>query len=406
MDRTGIRHGGALRINKLLRADSAVTVDDMRRFQTDPGSARADAFVPLFLSAAAHEDSIGKGTPALREGARLLAEWNRQYTRENRRAVLFEAAMTALTPRLWDELAEKGKNSDGTPQVDFPEAQMALDLARTPDNIWWDNRHTPVREDRDMILAASLEAGYAKAKADHGSPDSNGWLWSNIQHARIGHLLGIPALSVRDIPVQGGPSTLSPSSGSGGQGPSWRMVVELGREIRAWSIYPGGQSGAPASERYTDRLSRWESGKLDEGAVSARGKGYRSQARHLHADTGSEMNMTRVVKVILLAEAFAVTTFGLGWWTVPIVAAIWAAFSSGQHRARVAGLCAVGGWATLLLLDAVRGPVGTMATKLGGVMGIPSVALWLVTLSFAALLAWSAATITPSLRGSSQQASS
>src|SRR5690606_6658020 len=34
----------ALRINALLRGDSAVTVEAMRRYQTDPGSARADLF--------------------------------------------------------------------------------------------------------------------------------------------------------------------------------------------------------------------------------------------------------------------------------------------------------------------------------------------------------------------------
>ena len=41
------------------------------------------------------------------------------------------------------------------------------------------------------------------------------------------------------------------------------MVVELGPEVRAWAVYPGGQSGAPASRRYTDRLSRWALGELE-----------------------------------------------------------------------------------------------------------------------------------------------
>jgi penicillin amidase len=41
------------------------------------------------------------------------------------------------------------------------------------------------------------------------------------------------------------------------------MVVELGPEVRAWSIYPGGQSGNPASARYRDRLARWLAGELD-----------------------------------------------------------------------------------------------------------------------------------------------
>ena len=115
--------------------------------------------------------------------------------------------------------------------------------------------------------------------------------------------------------------------------------------------------------------------------------------------------LEKFVKVVLLAEAFAVATFGLGWWTVPIIAALYALASTNPGRARTAGLCALGGWATLLLLDAAKGPVGAMATRLGGVMGLPGVVLLLLTLIFPALLAWSAATLTPSLRGSAPKAS-
>jgi penicillin G amidase len=77
-------------------------------------------------------------------------------------------------------------------------------------------------------------------------------------------LLRIPAFSALDLSVQSGPSTLAPSSGAGTQGPSWRMVVEMGPEVRAWATYPGGQSGAPASPRYKDRIAKWTSGVLDE----------------------------------------------------------------------------------------------------------------------------------------------
>jgi hypothetical protein len=118
------------------------------------------------------------------------------------------------------------------------------------------------------------------------------------------------------------------------------------------------------------------------------------------------MNMKKVVTVVLLAEAFAVATFALGWWSVPIVAALWALVPGDSGRPLVSALCAAGGWLTLLLLDAARGPVGTMGQKLGGVMGVPAFALWLLTLVFPALLAWSAAAVIRSLRDSARQASS
>lgn len=105
-----------------------------------------------------------------------------------------------------------------------------------------------------------------------------------------------------------------------------------------------------------------------------------------------------VVKAVLLAEAFAVATFGMGWWAVPIVAAFYAAASKRRHPARFAALCAAGGWAALLLLDFAKGPVLNMAAKLGGVMGIPAPALLILTLLFPALLAWCAAALVPQVR--------
>jgi penicillin amidase len=41
------------------------------------------------------------------------------------------------------------------------------------------------------------------------------------------------------------------------------MVVELGPVVRAWGLFPGGQSGNPASRWYDDRLGRWSDGELD-----------------------------------------------------------------------------------------------------------------------------------------------
>jgi penicillin amidase len=253
----------AMRINALLRGDSSVTPDDMRRFQTEPGSARADAFVPLFLSAATRQDSLGKSNAKLRDAARLLSEWDRRYTRDNRRAVIFEAAMNDLSLRAWDELTDSAGAAVPDAAGRVPETQILLELARSPSSAWWDNRRTRQREDRDAILSASLEAGYDTVVARNGKPDSSAWLWSARRTAYIRHLLRIPALAAPRVSLQGGPGTLNPSSGEGTQGASWRMVVELGPETRAWAVYPGGQSGAPASSRYLDRLSRWANGQLE-----------------------------------------------------------------------------------------------------------------------------------------------
>lgn len=240
----------ALRINALLRSDSAVTPGTMRRWQTDPGSPRADFYVPYFLAAAAP----GSADTTLAHAARLLAAWDRTYTRENEGAVLFEEAMAATTSAVWDELPPDLRPGGGA----------LIALMDDPGNRWWDDRRTPgIVEQRDDLLASALADGYRATVAAHGPPQFGGWRWSAAHRISIWHVLRLPTLSALDVEVPGGPSTLSPSSSvGGGEGSSWRMVVELGPELRAWGTYPGGQSGNPASRHYDDRLPQWRAGEL------------------------------------------------------------------------------------------------------------------------------------------------
>ncbi len=254
----------AIRINELLAANDRVTPDDMRRYQMDPGSARADHFVPFFIGAPHRPSDDGAPNEDAGAAARLLAEWDRRYTPENERAVLFEMAMDELNDRLWDELLDDPRGMRPARRVFTPASAVTASLLEQPTNPWWDDRRTPgVIEGRDAILAASLAAAYAAALEHHGEPDSGGWRWDRVQHANIYHLLNIESLSALNLPIQGGPGTLNPSSGRGTHGASWRMVVQLGPEMEAWTIYPGGQSGNPLSPRYDDRLESWIDGELE-----------------------------------------------------------------------------------------------------------------------------------------------
>jgi len=253
----------AMRINALLRADSGMTVQKMRAFQTDPGSARADLFAPAFLLAA--ERVLARGEPGvnhdvLKQARQLLAEWDRRYTKDNRRAVLFEEAMRTLVGRTWDELATE---PGGTRRVATPSTAVLAELLSDSSSVWWDDHSTRQMETRDDILAASLASALLTTRGRYGEPSSDQWRWDRIRFANANHLLRLPALSATNIPVQGGPSTLAPSAGGGTHGPSWRMVVELGPELEAWSTYPGGQSGNPVSPRYRDRIPLWMNGELE-----------------------------------------------------------------------------------------------------------------------------------------------
>ncbi len=248
----------AMRINKLLRADSAVTPDAMRRYQTDPISEQTELFTQPLFDAVAKAAAAGVADTAAVRGAALLREWDGRFTPENERAVLYDAMMDELTQRTWDELR-------GAPDVrrgPTPSAAMLATLMKEPNSPWWDDHFTPQRETRDSILLASISAAYLRVTKRYGPPGPR-WRWSGIRTATINHLTRIAGLGREKIPMQSGRGTLSPSDGDGTHGASWRFVVELSGDVHAWGTYPGGQSGNPVSARYDDRLATWAAGKLD-----------------------------------------------------------------------------------------------------------------------------------------------
>lgn len=250
----------ALRINQILRADSSVTADEMRAFQTDPLSARAQLFVGRIVAAGRNaQRTVAQDRDKLAQATTLLGEWDARYTKDNRRAVLFEETMAELANRTWDELLP----DSGGRRVATPPSAVLFQLLSDSTSTWWDDRRTARRETRDEIVGAALVAALDRVIAQRGPPDSDGWRWDHVRFANVNHLLRLPGLSATNIPVQGGSGTLSPSSGSGSHGPSWRMVIDLGPEIQGWTTYPGGQSGNPLSDRYRDRIELWSRGELE-----------------------------------------------------------------------------------------------------------------------------------------------
>ena len=99
-----------------------------------------------------------------------------------------------------------------------------------------------------------------------------------------------------------------------------------------------------------------------------------------------------VLRIALLAGAFAVATLLFGWWGVPVVAVAWGAIAWRTRGAGlIAALAAIIAWAALLAWSASRGPVAELASTLGAVMGAPGVAIVGLTLVFPAALAWAGA---------------
>ena len=101
-----------------------------------------------------------------------------------------------------------------------------------------------------------------------------------------------------------------------------------------------------------------------------------------------------------LVLAVAVGTALAGWWTVPLIVAVWVWLSpAAGSPVRRAMLGAALGWALLLGWTALQGPIGPLARRAGGLIGLPGWGLVLVTLLFPAALAGLVAVV---IRGGSR----
>lgn len=237
------------RINKLLGEMSDITPRDMMELQFDNYNLKAEESLPTFLS---YLDTT-QFTQAQKSGYTILKAWDYENDINSEGASYYEAWWDALFPMVWDEI----KNSKVA--LDYPTTYTTLKLIKEkPDLILFDITDTPQKETAREVIQQAFAKGietiekWKEEKKKHPR-------WADYKDTFIGHLLrGLPAFSYH---VQHGGNHDIVNASSRTHGPSWRMVVSLEKTgVRAWGVYPGGQSGNPGSPYYNNMLNTWATG--------------------------------------------------------------------------------------------------------------------------------------------------
>jgi penicillin amidase len=181
-----------------------------------------------------------------------LQDWDFHYRADARAPTIAEFWWEDTRRMIWeDELA----NVD----VAFPRGDVSEALLiEEPSSAYIDDRATPVPETIQEIVNRSFRHAVSRLVAELGPP-SDRWQRGQVWPLMIEHMARLPGLGSPALAASGWWSTVNAT----GQryGPSWRMVVELGDEIRAWGIYPGGQSGNPGSRFYDNAIEDWLAGE-------------------------------------------------------------------------------------------------------------------------------------------------
>lgn len=252
------------RIQQRLEAMTSVTVDSMKSLQLDNFSQRAADALPIMLRLLDRTQLDFEGQKMAQE----LAAWNYQYDPNLVTPTLFEAWFDSCYTATWDEIAALEKRGNGPISTDdlaatknqkiellYPDAWRFIEIMQMDSaNVFFDHPGTPVRETaREIVLESfKLAQAYFKAHPDKrvAYGESKGFV--------LKHLALIDAFSRLDLKM-GGHRT-APNAISKANGPSWRMIVELGDVVKALGVYPGGQSGNPGSRFYDNMVDTWASG--------------------------------------------------------------------------------------------------------------------------------------------------
>jgi penicillin amidase len=240
------------RINELLRRARDVTPEDMVRMQADVVDVRARAVVPRLVEVLEGAAASGTATKCLEE----LRRWD------------FEARAALVAPtvfrELWNEISRltwDDERTGGMERMPRPGSQITVDLIlNDPGSPFFDDRTTGGGEVESFVDIArrafrSAVAGLEKRLGPFGEA----WRWGPAKATRLRHLARIPGFGRDKVEADGAGQVINAISEV--WAPSWRMVVELGPEVRAWGNYPGGQSGNPGSRSYDDRVEDWAAGR-------------------------------------------------------------------------------------------------------------------------------------------------
>ncbi len=253
------------RLDDLLGPAEDLTLDKMKAIQTDVHDKSAEVFVPVVVEALAEV----KLNALERRAREALDAWDYAASPVAVAPVIWARVLDRYRAAVWDdEWKSRGIEQPGGAwgftgdNRREPVIEVLEYLTREhPESAWFDDRTTPERETRDVLIEKAFREAVASLKAERGDDLAN-WAWGNFNVLHIASLTGREEDARDGGPVPGSSFTVNPGEDGGtvGGGASWRMIVDLADPAQSVGVYPGGQSEDPGSPHYDDLMRLWAAG--------------------------------------------------------------------------------------------------------------------------------------------------
>ncbi|MEX2270800.1 MAG: penicillin acylase family protein [Vicinamibacterales bacterium] len=261
------------RITELIEAESAHSIEDVARIQSDVVSRQPKALAPLLFDTVEPPDAQSAAALAMlkawdggmRGGSPAAAIFRRYYD-EAARAILRDE----LGDRLWADYEA------GTVTL----ARAMHRFAKTGAGAWCDDVELPGQQTCGVVLGAALRRSVAALTEEQGG-HMQAWRWDarntvRFPHAPLDAVVWLRPIFSRALSRPGDGFTVNPAMRIRGQVfvASYRQIIDVGDWDNSRFIMPMGQSGHPISGHYDDMLPLWNEGRyvpmaFSEGAVRA-----------------------------------------------------------------------------------------------------------------------------------------
>ncbi|SAL60106.1 penicillin amidase [Caballeronia terrestris] len=251
----GSRHQ---RIDEVLKALPKVSIEDSERLQNDIESIPARRLTAL-LAPLASDD------PDTRAALAMLKGWDAQMRADSAQAALEEVWLARHLGRSFKDavLPKPAAASFGA-----PDTAVMLDSLEQPQERFGDNPDAK----RDAVLLASLRDAYREMVRLQGA-DASAWQWGKLQTNLNAHPFADLVDADMHAKLNVGPtgkggsaytpnqSTYRASDFRQTNGPSFRVVVDVGNWDNSRAVNLPGESGDPDSPHYRDLASMWLKGE-------------------------------------------------------------------------------------------------------------------------------------------------
>ncbi|MCW5254896.1 penicillin acylase family protein [Verminephrobacter aporrectodeae subsp. tuberculatae] len=243
------------RISEVLAALPKVSLQDSMDLQNDDLSIPARRLTALL-------DPLSSTDARTQAALNVLKGWDCVERVDSAPAALYEVW---LTRHLGTAFKRAVLSQDAAAAMGPPDVAVLLDTLEQPQARLGEQ----AAHQRDAILLGSLGRAYAEMLTLQGE-DPVQWQWGRLHYNLMEHPLASAVdeatrakLNVGPLPKHGGPYSPNQSMYRPGgdfrqtNGPSFRVVVDVGNWDNSRTVNAPGQSGDPESPHYRDLAEKW-----------------------------------------------------------------------------------------------------------------------------------------------------